>query len=630
MEKIIIIEDEKSLRENLATFLDLEGYETIVAENGAEGLENIYNSSPDLIFCDINIPIINGYEVFNLLRKNKKTELIPFIFMTSKTQKWEIRKGMDLGADDYLTKPFTLDDFLNTIKTRIEKKNKIEKINEEKYQQILEKTSVGIFILENNKFNHVNQKFTEITGYDNKEIIGKSFESIIRKEYIFADLKMFKNNIENEKNINDIYYTYKYQKKVYIEVKENEKIFKDKESSFYTILDVTDKFKNEELTKNIELSNHSAQKKQEFLAKMSHEIRTPMTGIIGIVDLLLETDLNKQQKEYTQIIKSSSECLLNILNDVLLLSKIESGKFELFPTLFNPEILLNEIKSLYEPLAKPKKIKIDIFIDEDIPGVIYADINKIKEVLANYISNAIKYTDTGSITLKFSKAEKVKNNFKYKISVIDTGIGIDSESQYKLFRGFSQLDNNISRNISGTGLGLTICKEISKVMGGEVGLISVIGEGSDFWFTFVAEKIDNIELPIAKNIAIKNTALHIGLKVLVVEDLFVNQKVISMILKNAGCEVDIAKNGFEALKLFKENKYEIILMDIQMPEMDGVETLNALRNNFQNVPPIIGLSAHAMEGDSLKYINLGFDDYLTKPIFANILYKKLAEWVSKK
>jgi PAS domain S-box-containing protein len=391
--------------------------------------------------------------------------------------------------------------------------------------------------------------------------------------------------------------------------------------------DITEQLANEELSKNIEIAERTTKLKQQFLANMSHEIRTPMTGVLGMIDLLMTTKLDQQQQEYTQTIKSSADGLLSILNDILLLSKMEAGKLELHPVNFNPRAMLEQIKILFDPLTKQKNIDLIIDIKNEIPEYIYADITRIKQIITNFISNAIKFTDNGSITLCFSFLNNLKSFLEFKVDVIDTGIGISTENQQKLFSVFSQVENTYKRNTEGIGLGLTICKELAYLMGGEIGLISSIGNGSDFWFTFLAKEVNKSEIFESEKQLIDYKNLKLNFKILLVEDTVVNQKVISLMLSNVGCEIEIAKNGLIATEMFRENKYHLILMDIQMPVMDGVETVSFLRKKYQNLPPIIGLSANAMEGDAEKYISLGMDDYLTKPIFANTLYDKILKWV---
>jgi PAS domain S-box-containing protein len=394
--------------------------------------------------------------------------------------------------------------------------------------------------------------------------------------------------------------------------------------------DITEQLANEELSKNIEIAKRTTKIKQQFLANMSHEIRTPMTGVMGMIDLLLTTRLDQQQLEFTNTIKSSAEGLLGILNDILLLSKIEAGKLELHPSNFCPAEMLNQIKKLFEPLTKPKNISLLIETDEEIPGFIHADLIRVKQIISNFISNAIKFTDYGSITIRFSVIQKIDSYLKFKLEVIDTGIGVGKDNQQKLFSVFSQVDSTFSRNIEGVGLGLTISKELANLMGGEIGLISNTGDGSNFWFTFLAEEVERSSTVETEKPLVDYKNLKLNLKILLVEDTVVNQKVIKMMLENAGCEVDIAGNGMLAIEMFKENTYQIILMDILMPVMDGVETVTFLRKKYKNLPVIIGLSANAMEGDAEKYINLGMDDYLTKPIFANMLYDKMLKWADTK
>ena len=354
--------------------------------------------------------------------------------------------------------------------------------------------------------------------------------------------------------------------------------------------------------------------KQNFLANMSHEIRTPLTGVMGIIDLMEQTPLSAEQTEYINILKHSSENLREIINQVLDYSRIEAGRLQLKKTIFPFEDLKNQAQTLFRSLAG-NKLVFESYIDPGIPENICGDKHRITQIISNLISNGIKFTLEGGI--KF-EAEKIADKSDHKqlfikISITDTGLGILKENQKALFEPFAQIHQSDHREYEGTGLGLSICKELVKLHGGEIGLQSQYGKGSTFWFTFKAEFAENDNTVTLYPRAAQQTQSQ-TLKILLVEDKIVNQKVMKLLLTSFGHSVELAENGAIAFETFQPGKYDVILMDIQMPVMDGITATRKLRETHESLPPIIGLSANAFEGDREKYINLGLDEYLTKPL----------------
>lgn len=393
--------------------------------------------------------------------------------------------------------------------------------------------------------------------------------------------------------------------------------------ALFVMRDISHLIEHDRLTQEVELNKKNLQFKQKFLASLSHEIRTPLSGIIGIAELLEKTHLDDTQKDFVNTLVNSSENLREIIDQVLDFSKIEAGKVKLNKTVFSPESILNYAKETFGLICK-KEIVFESVIDTPLPNSIFADQKRIMQVINNLLVNAIKFTEKGKITVSYSheKSDDGKTLI-VKIGVSDTGIGIDPKLQKHIFTPFSQVDEIDTEKYHGIGLGLTICREIVNLHGGEIGVISHPGNGSHFWFTFVAEVPESGSVYNSQKDNLQEKVLTHSLNILLAEDKPVTQKVVKLQLAAMGHHVTLAPDGKKVLELFKPNQFDLILMDIQMPEMDGITATKILRDLYNDLPPIIGLSANAFEGDKEKYMAQGLDDYLTKP-FRSGDFKKLA------
>lgn len=485
-------------------------------------------------------------------------------------------------------------------------------------ENVMDDTAAGLIVVNNTKtFVYANKAAYEIfpelkNERDSKELLDTIFDNIIGDD--IENKVIHRNNIIYELN--------------YSVLRENAQK-KEEHNNGYMVW-VFDKTKDYNYTMELERLRTKAEEanrsKSIFLAKMSHEIRTPMNGIMGFADLALAKNQDGETEEYLRYIKDSANSLLGIINDVLDISKIESGKMEIIDVEYSPKKLLDEIIVMFRNRIEEKGLKFDVNQPQQLPAILVGDNNRIREILVNILGNALKYTNKGKITLDVDCGIINEKQVELTVKVKDTGVGIERDKLADIFNVFEQADSFGNHHVEGTGLGLSISKELCELMGGSISVNSVYGEGSEFTINIPQKRI-----PEKKNTAIAGYATDDFMlctdnsRVLIVDDNIINLKVEKGMLQRYGMEIDLCESGAQCLEMIKNEKYDVIFMDHMMPGMDGVETLKAIRDgDTYNVnTPVILVTANAIVGVEQQMRECGFDGFVSKPIDGKMLEKEL-------
>ena len=626
-------------------------HRVLKALGGAEALQVCRQHRPDLILLDVVMPGMDGFEVCRQLKADPLTRDIPVIFVTAHDDASHETRGLELGAVDFIVKPINAAVVRARVKTHLGFAHSSSLL-----AATLEASSDGILVTDlAGGISSMNRAFIQMWSLPDKLLAAASHEAVfafmrlqllgaangdlgdapsLRQAGPGADLDALEltDHRHIERYVTPLHINGNLCGQVWIfrEVTERRRAA-DALQRLNESLESRILARTQELEGATHLAQAASRAKSDFLSNMSHEIRTPISAVIGLTFLALKTDPNPKQRDYLEKIHRSGQHLLGIVNDILDFSKFESGKLVLEETDFNLASVFDSIACVSTENAKAKGLNLAFEIEPSLSRALRGDPLRMGQVLLNYVGNAIKFTARGEVRVRATTQQRFESESLIRIEVQDSGIGLSELQIAQLFQSFHQVDTSTTRNYGGTGLGLAVCKQLAELMGGGVGVTSQPGQGSLFWFTsrvrFGAPVA--IELPLAPALPVREPReiIH-GARVLLVEDNLLNQEVAAGLLEDVGATVGIANHGGEALELLRTARFDFVLMDMQMPVMDGLQATRLIRENpaFAGLP-VLAMTANARGEDRARCLEAGMNDFLTKPVMPDRLYAALAKWL---
>lgn len=636
---ILIVDDREENIIALDALLKRDDIRIFSTTSPNEALKIAWENHIAIALVDVQMPEMDGFELVEMLKSNPRTKDIMVIFVTaiSKETKYAV-KGLGTGAIDYLYKPLDpyitsakVDSFVQLARIQAEIKKKNDELQN---FSIVVKNSADIICsvdAQTLRIENINPAVESIMRFKPAELLGNNVVNLAVAE----DQPAFRKKLGEIINDNLSFAVFEFRferfdkKVIWVECRASyhNKII------FINISDISpQKSYQEQLIKSKEEAEYSKKVKETFFANMSHELRTPVNGIIGITCMLLKTNLDEQQRGMLDLLETSSKSLLGVINDVLDISKIEAGKFNIVRTENNVHDIIKSVFDLLKFRADESNIDFLLEIDHDVPQHLLIDALRLNQILMNLLSNAIKFTERGYVKLKVSVLQRHNDKVKLQYSVEDTGIGIPADRLANVFESFEQADADTESKYGGTGLGLAIVTKLVELKGGELSVSSEVGKGSTFsfinWHTIVNKPVEEVG-PISSKAL---PSFH-NIKVLVAEDNMVNQFMLSKILKDWQIEVDMVDNGRKALDKLATKHYDIILMDTHMPEMNGYEAARNIRVDFvepKRSIPIISLSAASFGHEQQEALTAGMNDVLSKPFQPYQLHEKMSRLLLKR
>lgn len=635
---ILIVDDREENIIALEALLNRNDIQLFTTTSPNEALKIAWDNNIAIALVDVQMPEMDGFELVEMLKSNPRTRDILVIFVTaiSKEAKYAV-KGLGTGAIDYLFKPLDpyvtsakVDSFIQLARSQAELKQRNDEL--QNFAIVVKNSADIISTVEADslKILTMNQSVEKITGRTPGSTIGKSILSLAPAAETDAFRQQLLKVIADRSAYGNFECKFETLSKdlIWVECRVSYR----SQTLFLNISDITNqKDYQSQLIQSKEAAEYGRKAKETFLANMSHELRTPVNGIIGLTDMLGKTNLDDQQAGMIKLLETTSHSLLAVINDVLDISKIEAGKFNITRAPHDLQHIVTSVFDLLKYKADEKDIELSMDFDPNIPEYILVDSLRLNQILMNLLSNAIKFTTSGFVKLGVKVLERKADRCQLQFSVQDSGIGISEDRQAKIFDSFEQADDSTVSKYGGTGLGLTIVKKLIELKGGQLNVVSKPGKGSTFTFTNWYTEVEKPDSAKNNKPPLKALEPFTDVNILVAEDNLVNQFMLSKILKDWNIKFEIVDNGKKAIDKVNTGNFDLILMDTHMPEMDGYSAAAFIRENCaekKNIP-IISLSAATFEHEKEHALRSGMNDVLAKPFQPFQLHEKIAKLVNK-
>ncbi|MBU0996209.1 MAG: response regulator [Proteobacteria bacterium] len=638
--KALAVDDDPVNLQVIVNNLENAGAKVETVFSGYDALTKIKQFNPDIILLDIMMPKMNGFDTAKKIREAFPKEDMPIIFLTAKNSVNDLVDGFTSGGNDYITKPISKNELLARIKFHVDLviSRKNLKNAELKYRDIFENAVEGIFqITYSGRFISANPATARLLGYDSPQELIFSVTDIARQCFTEPEVnKKFVHMLREKEAITD--FETEAMKKdnsvVWVSISARTVYDPDGKVSYYegTIVDITDRKMKENAEKYRKIAEATTRIKSEFIASMSHEIRTPMNAILGFAELLEKQIKDPQQKQHLSVIATSGKMLLALINDILDLSKIEAGKFEIHPEPCQPRAIMDEIKQSFSKKMEEKQIDFIMDVGSSLPKTLLLDGIRLRQVLLNLTGNAVKFTDKGHVklTLNMRPAAEKSNLVDLIFRVSDTGIGIPEDQQELIFQPFTQQKGQQISRYGGTGLGLTITRKLVQLMNGELHVESNPAQGS--LFTVILKDISPIKkeitMPVQKHLDM-NLIRFNPCSILIADDNPNNRLLLKEYLNHTPLTIIEAENGEQAIELARDHHPALILMDMKMPGMDGFEATRHIKKDTRlSAIPVIALTASVMSDIAAKAKACGSDGLLFKPVSQESVINELSRFLS--